>query len=220
MTNFSFNSRQAPARHAPGLGVVADVMVDACFDFSKSIEEQGVVIWFHSTPSVLWATRCNGLDNHYGFTFDTSLPIGQLGEGQRELLYYGVDSERFKRHGPGAKPLSTVLKGRFEGVITNLQRRYHEGQSESGLKVKWDELFARQTCPDCGGARLRAESRQVRVNGRSIIQMTQMSLEEVETWLAELPATLDGQREGSGRPVIDDLERPYPAIGGPPGWVT
>ena len=143
---------------------------------------------------------------HYGFIFDPHQPLGQLGEAQRDLLYYGVNSERFTRHYPHIKPPATVLKGNFEGVITNLQRRYAEGLSESGLGVKPDTLYTRQTCPDCGGVRLRAESRQVRVNGRTIIEICQMPLTEVAAWCSALPQTLGEGELIIAQPVIADLE--------------
>ena len=103
---------------------------------------------------------------HYGFTFDFEKPIGELGPFEQDLLYYGVNSDVFKRHFPETPPPATVAKGFFEGVVTNLKRRYTEGVSEAFLKAKNEDLFSQQVCPDCAGVRLKAESRQVTIEGQ------------------------------------------------------
>jgi len=205
MTSFSFNKPAGACPKCTGLGVVADLIVERCFDPSRSVADGGVLVWdgFNADRFVVTLQRAG---QHYGFVFDPSQPVGQLGDVQRDLLYYGVNSQQFTRHYPTTRPPATVLKGHFEGVITNLQRRYREGLSESGLSVKLDSLYARQTCPDCGGTRLRAESRQVRVNGRSIIEVSQLPLEDIAAWLSALLQTLGESERTIAQPVISDLE--------------
>ena len=143
---------------------------------------------------------------HYGFVFDVHQPVGELGEAARDLLYWGVESDQFQRHFPETPPPATVFKGRFEGVIPNLQRRYPEGTTNTVLGVKLEGLFTRQTCPDCAGTRLRVESRQVQVGGRTIIDLTQMPLESLADWLDELSASLAGDQDAIASPVLTDLE--------------
>ena len=204
MTSFSFNKPAGACPTCTGLGVVADVVEENCFDQAKSLNQSGVLIWdpFNAERFIVTLQRAG---QYYGFSFDMDQPIGELGAVQRDLLYYGVHSEQFNRHFAGIKPPTSVMKGHFEGVITNLKRRYTEGLSESGLKVKLDGLFARQTCPDCGGARLRAESRQVRVNGRTIIEVSHMPLAGVADWLTELTTALNEEEQIIARPVVVDL---------------
>ncbi len=199
MSSFSFNKPAGACPTCTGLGVAAEVLFDKCFDQTRSLQDDGVLVWdpFNAERFLVTLQRAG---QHYGFPFDIRQPIGALGPIQRDLLYYGVNSEAFKRHFPETKPPATVLKGYFEGVITNLQRRYTEGLSESGLKVKLENLFARQTCPSCGGTRLRAESRQVRVNGRTIIELSQMPLDGVAQWLSALPAGLNADQMNNRRP--------------------
>jgi excinuclease ABC subunit A len=204
MTNFSFNKPSGACPTCTGLGVTADLQIEHIFDPAHGVEDGGVLIWdpFNHERFVITLQRAG---QYYGFTFDTRQPLGELGEVQRDLLYYGVNSERFKRHFPKTPPPPTVLKGYFEGVITNLQRRYSEGMTESGLKVKLETLFARRVCPDCGGARLRKESRQVTVAGRTIIEVSKLSLENVAAWLEALaPGLSEAERQIAG-PVMADL---------------
>src|SRR5690606_22992102 len=113
-----------------------------------------------------------------GFEFNTSKPIREYSAVERDLFLYGTDSPQFRRHFPDIKPPATVKQGRFEGVVTNLQRRYDEHATNPAYLEKLDHLFATQTCPDCEGTRLRPESRAVTVAGETIITVSHMSLEE------------------------------------------
>ncbi|HSL44784.1 MAG TPA: excinuclease ABC subunit UvrA [Anaerolineales bacterium] len=204
MTSFSFNKPAGACPTCTGLGVVADLLLDRVFDLSLGVQNGGVKIWDAFNTDRL-AVTLQRAGKYYGFTFDPLQPVGDLGEVQRDLLYYGVNSDQFKRHFPEKRAPSTVLKGNFEGVITNLKRRYAEGSSDSGLSVKTETLYARQTCHDCEGKRLRAESRQVNVCGRTIIELSEMPLEEVATWVGTLAEGLnESEREIAG-PVITDL---------------
>ena len=205
MSSFSFNKPAGACPTCTGLGVTADLLLERVFDPAQSVLGGGVLVWDAFNTERL-ANTLQRAGEYYGFGFDPQQPIGRLGDAQRDLLYYGVNSPRFTRHVDGKKPPNTVLKGNFEGVITNLHRRYSDGMSESGLRVKLETVFARQTCPDCLGTRLRAESRQVVVNGRSIIELSQMPLSAVAAWLEELPATLTEEQTCIAEPVIVDLQ--------------
>jgi len=205
MASFSFNKPAGACPTCIGLGVVADLLMEKVIDPARSIQEGGVLVW-DAFNADRFAVTLQRAGQHYGFEFELQKPLGELDPVQRDLLLYGVDSEQFKRHYPDTRPPATVLKGHFEGVLTNLRRRYSEGLSGSGLSVKVEDLFAKQTCPDCGGARLRAESRQVRVAGRTIIELSQIPLEEVWNWLKELkPGLSESERQIAG-PVIIDME--------------
>lgn len=204
MANFSFNKPAGACPTCTGLGVVVDILPERCFDPSKSVDEGGVLVWdpFNRERLTITLQRAG---QHFGFPFDPKQKISQFGEIQHDLLYYGVNSEQFKRHFPGVKSPTTVLNGNFDGVITNLKRRYTEGVSEAYLKNKTESVFTRQTCPDCQGSRLKLESRQVKVNGLTIIDLSQMALDKVLTWVETLLPTMSGDQHLIAKPVVDDL---------------
>jgi excinuclease ABC subunit A len=206
MTSFSFNKPAGACPTCTGLGFVADLLTDRLFDPARGVLEDGVLVWdrFNTERHAVTLARAG---QHYNFTFDPHQPIGELGEVQRDLLYYGVSDERFARRFPGVKPPPTVLKGYFEGVVTHLKRRFTEGAGEYELSTRQESqnLFVRRTCPDCDGTRLRAESRQVTVLGRTIIELGQAPLEQVAAWLEALPAGLNADERLIAAPIITDL---------------
>ncbi|MHC1782631.1 MAG: excinuclease ABC subunit UvrA [Anaerolineaceae bacterium] len=204
MANFSFNKPAGACPACTGLGVVPQISLDRVFDQSRSVLEGGVQVWDAFNQDRL-AVTLQRAGQYYGFVFDPNQKISEMGEAQKALLFHGVNSEEFTRHFPGVKPPATVLNGNFEGVLTNLKRRYHEGVSEAYLKNKTESVVTRQLCPDCGGTRLKKESRQVTVNGLTIIELSQMSLEQVAGWLESLSTTLSGDQKAIAKAVIDDL---------------
>ena len=78
-------------------------------------------------------------------------------------------------------------------MVTNLQRRYDEHATNAAYREKLEGLFSTQPCPDCGGTRLRPESRQVTVAGESIVAVAQLSLSDLDAWLDSLPPHFTSQ---------------------------
>ena len=73
---------------------------------------------------------------YYGFEFDLRTPVKDYTPAQRDLLFYGVESSHFQRHFPAVEPPATVRQGRFEGIATNLLRRYAEHIRDAEYREK------------------------------------------------------------------------------------
>ncbi len=208
MAHFSFNKPEGACPTCTGLGSVQQANIERLVDEQKSISGGAVSGWdpFHInyyTPSLQAAAA------HYGFEFDLSLPVKDYTPPQRDLLLFGVDSPRFRRHFPAIEPPTTVRRGRFEGITTNLLRRYAEHLSEhrqeADYRDKLEEFLVVQTCPDCGGTRLRPESRVMTVNGQTIIALSRLPLSDLGSWLESLPAVLRPDEMLVAEPVLVDL---------------
>ncbi len=97
------------------------------------------------------------------------------------------------KHFPNKKPPKTNNQGNFEGIVTNLLRRYDEHAENETYRAKLEPYFSSQTCPDCAGTRLRPESRAVTVAGKNIITISQFPLNELDAWLKTLPPQFSTQ---------------------------
>jgi excinuclease ABC subunit A len=205
MANFSFNKPAGACPTCTGLGVVRQPIVSSLIDESKSIPENAVEGWieFHNKRN---SQILQNAGKYFGFEFDPSKAIKEYTSIQRDLLLYGTESPQFRRHFPNVKPPATSAHGRFEGVITNLQRRYDEHANNAAYREKLDQLFTSQPCPDCEGTRLRPESRAVTVADQSIIKVSQLSLNDLDAWLKSLPPQFTSEEMLLARPILDDLQ--------------
>jgi excinuclease ABC subunit A len=204
MANFSFNKPAGACPTCTGLGVLRQVIVSRLVDESKSILESAVEGWieFHVN---YYSDILKKAGRDFGFEFDPSKAIREYTPIQRDLFLYGTESPQFRRHFPDVKPPATVGKGRFEGVITNLQRRYDEHAANAAYREKLEHLFVTQPCPDCEGTRLRPESRAVTVAGDSIVKVSQLLLNDLHTWLENLSPQLTPEEMRIARAILDDL---------------
>ncbi|HZU70774.1 MAG TPA: excinuclease ABC subunit UvrA [Ktedonobacteraceae bacterium] len=209
MAYFSFNKPAGACPTCTGLGIVQQVDLKRLVDEQKSVLDGAVAGWElahinYYTPTLQAAAA------HYGFEFDLSLPVKDYTQPQRDLLFFGVESPRFRHHFPDIEPPTTVRRGRFEGVATNLLRRYaehiHEHVNEADYHDKLEEFLVTQTCPDCLGTRLRSESRAVTVSGQSIIALLRLPLSDLGTWLDDLPDALNSDEMGIAGPILANLK--------------
>jgi excinuclease ABC subunit A len=205
MAHFSFNKPEGACPTCTGLGVMYAPNLSLLIDPARSIPDGGVLRWVpqeitrHLQTIQMAAT-------HYGIPFDPSTSIGDFTQPQRDLLLYGVQSREFRRHSPGIEPPRTVNQGRFEGVVTTLMRRHEEHAQDADYTERLQQLMVPQTCPDCGGSRLRPESRQVTINGVIIIDLSQMPFTVLQSWVERLPQSVPADEMDIIRPIIDDLD--------------
>jgi excinuclease ABC subunit A len=204
MANFSFNKPAGACPTCTGLGVVRQPIVSRLVDESKSIPELPVDGWieFHGGH---YSQIMKNAGKYFGFEFDTSKPVKEFTPVQRDLFLYGTDSPQFRRHYPDVKPPATNAQGRFEGVVTNLQRRYNEHATNAAYLEKLEHLFTTQPCLDCEGTRLRPESRAVTVAGETIIKISHLPLNDLNTWIKSLPPHFTAEEMRIAQSILDDL---------------
>ncbi len=204
-SHFSFNKPQGACPVCHGIGVVNSPDVSLLIDKTKSVREFAIYGW-----DQVYIDRYGGsmiqAANYYGFEMDIDTPIGEYNDVQMDLLLYGVLSRQFAERFPDITPPKTVPGGRFEGVLTNLMRRYAENNSSSA-RQKIEKFLIRQECSECRGVRFRRETLEVRVGGMNIKELLSMSLVDVGVWLKELPNCVSPEALEVVHQVLDDLGR-------------
>ncbi len=205
MGHFSFNKPAGACPTCTGLGTVHSPNVDRIVDQTKTL--RGGAIWgwekflLDRNISILEAAG-----RHYGFQFDATLPIQEYGEVQRDLLLYGANSAQFKRHYPNVKPPATVAGGNFEGVVTNLLRRYADQSHDETYREKLSDFVSERVCPACQGTRLKPESRAVTVLGQNIIVVSKLPLDELAAWINQLRPSVTPEEWIVTEPIVFDLQ--------------
>jgi len=104
------------------------------------------------------------------------------------------------RHERGENTYSTA----FEGLITNLERRYRETDSEY-IKTELEKYMVARPCPACGGKRLRPEVLAVTIDDRTIWDVSVMSITDALAWTGTLPSRLSDREKTIARQVLKEI---------------
>ena len=174
---FSFNSPHGACRECQGLGAIEDFDPERIVpDPSVSLADGAIRPWAGGARDLVRGALAR-LSEHYGI--DLGRPFGKLPRRQRELLLYGqpggVGAGGPVRGGRRRRAAPRDPFGRdFEGIIPNLRRRY--GAAAWAQQEALQAYRARRRCGNCGGERLRPESRAVRVKGRTMADYVSLSI--------------------------------------------
>jgi excinuclease ABC subunit A len=169
---FSFNSPYGACEECTGLGVKIGIDPELVLpDKEKSISEGAIKPFFG--PVDRWVlSEFEPIAEKYGFDFYT--PIKNLTKKQLNILLYGTPP--------------TDWGQAFEGVINIIERRYRETKSES-MKEWYQKFMSETICPKCKGERLKPQSLAVKVGGKSIAEVSRMSVAEALRFLSNLQLT-------------------------------
>ena len=185
---FSFNNPFGACPVCTGLGT--QQKVDPALivpDEEKSILEGAIQAsgWNNIRGDGISRMYFDALAKKYRFSLDT--PFKDLPEKIKTIIFYGTGDEKLDLHYDQPRGKG-VLHQPFEGVCNNIERRYHETQSDS-VKRELEEFMAEQPCPACKGQRLRKEALAVTVGDLSIHDFTQLSVVDELRWMNQLTLT-------------------------------
>src|SRR5256885_8841895 len=190
--HFSFNSPFGACPACGGLGSRREVSEELILgDPSISILE-GVVLPWGEPDGYLKKVILPGLANQFGF--NPKAPWGKLSPEVREKLLYGT--------GGKGGTLYDRTGTHWEGIVSNIQRRYDETESDA-VRLDLEEYMQERPCTTCGGRRLKPESLAVTVAGRNIGDVVALSITEAQEFFENIPV------RGNGKPGLD------PEIAGP-----
>lgn len=169
---FSFNSPYGACEECTGLGFKREVDPDLLIpDRSLSIAEGAVKGW--SWGLGIKYGMLQAVADEYGF--DLNRPVREMKPEHLNLILYGTKGRRVRVKYQDSLGNRRVYKVFFEGIISNLMRRYRETGSER-QREEIEALMREKPCPSCKGARLKPEALAVKVGGRSIYEVTLMTV--------------------------------------------
>lgn len=188
---FSFNNPfgMCPACH--GLGFHKEIDPDLLIpDKSLSVEKGAIKFFGLKNDSKIMTNLIRALGKKHGFTLDQ--PLEEAPEAFiQELLYGSPETIEIEYDGKFSGTYSTT----FEGLVNNMERRYRETHSE-GMRSLIDKYMSEIPCPACRGKRLNLTSLSVTVQGKNIIELTEMSVKELLIFFENLELTETEQMIG------------------------
>ena len=183
---FSFNSPHGACPECTGLGTVMEIDPELVVpDESKSLADNAIRAWNMNRALDGWYKRgLKCVAEHYRMGWTT--PWNLLAPAHQEIVLYGSGDEEIQFvYEMKKKKMQHKTSKPFEGVVPNLERRFKETTSSS-QRDKISQFMATRPCKACGGARLRAESRAVKLNGMNILDVTSMSIGEAFDFLGKM----------------------------------
>ena len=181
---FSFNNPYGACPSCMGIGYLEDIDESLVLKNSNlSIREGAFKIsgWSGESGSMA-GMYFNMLKKHYGLDLD--IPVKDLPKDMLNLVLYGNGGEKIKME-MNSSHFSGSFNASFEGIINNLRRRYKETQSEY-VKFEIGKFMHNMVCKECGGKRLNKSALCVKINGKDILQMSQMSVVDLLEYMSTL----------------------------------
>ena len=184
--SFSFNNPFGACPECFGLGYKmefdAELMIP---DESLSIDEGAIVVtgWQSATDEGSFTRAIlNALAKEYGFSLDT--PFKDYSDEVKDIIINGTNGKSVKVRYKGQRG-EGVYDIAFEGLVRNVQKRYRETSSDT-MKQAYEEFMRITPCTACHGQRLKPSSLAVTVADKNIYEITNMSIMELDSFLADM----------------------------------
>jgi len=198
---FSFNSPHGACPACDGLGI--ESFFDPALvipDERRPIAEGAVAPWT-GAQSPYYDQTLASLARHFKIT--TRTPWSALPEAAREGILHGTGTTAVKFTYKDGVRAYDVTKP-FEGVITNLQRRFRETDS-AWVREEMSRYQAEKPCAVCLGARLKPEALAVKIAGEHIAGASELSIRQARDWFGQVEATLTPQRAEIARRILREI---------------
>ncbi|MDM8538315.1 excinuclease ABC subunit UvrA [Desulfobacterales bacterium HSG17] len=198
---FSFNSPLGMCPDCNGIGSQLSMDPDRIIpDKTLSIREGAVIPWknYFSKPGEQnsWGGRqIEAMEAQWGIDLDKAW--NKLSKKHRDIVLYGSEGREIKVRWDSEK-IQGDIKMSWEGLVNTLMRRYLQTQSE-GQKKWYSAFMSESTCKTCSGRRLKPEVLNVKIEGRSIMGITEMTISQAYNFLKKL------KLKGNKKLIADEL---------------
>jgi excinuclease ABC subunit A len=198
---FSFNSPHGACPSCDGLGEEKQIDADLVIpDPAKTLRQGAIAPWSRSS-SPYYQQTLEALARKYKFSLNTAWK--DLPKKVRDVILYGSGDEDVKFiYDDGARSFET--KKPFEGVIVNLERRFRETESD-WAREDIEKYFSSIPCKACNGYRLKPEALAVKIDGKHIGEVTELSVKAVREWFEALPKRLTQKQNEIGVRVLKEI---------------
>lgn len=183
---FSFNSPFGACSECNGLGSMKSIDISLVIpDENKTLREGAVDAWTSEggpSEDTYYFKMIESIAKNQKISLD--IPYKDLPDQFKKILLYG-DSKLIKFRYESKFGGSREYEAPFEGVIPNIERRYHETTSEY-VRDKIEQYMIEKPCPSCNGNRLKKEILSVTVGNQNISEVTNYSVNELLNYMQNL----------------------------------
>jgi excinuclease ABC subunit A len=198
---FSFNNPYGACPECGGLGVEQHIDEELVIpDKELSLRKGAIAPWAKSS-SPYYIQTLTALGKFYKFTLDTKWK--DLPKKTQTAILHGSGEDEIKfSYEDGVRSYDT--KKPFEGVITNIDRRYRETESE-WAREELAKYFSDVPCAACNGYRLKPEALCVKIGGKHIGEISELSVRRAGEWFETVPEALNAQQNEIAARVLKEI---------------
>jgi excinuclease ABC subunit A len=198
---FSFNNPFGACPACDGLGhemrIDPEMIVP---DHSLSLKKGAIAPWAKST-SPYYGQTLDALAKHFGFS--TTKPWSELPQSARDAILFGTGTEAVRMaYNDGLRAYE--VKKPFEGVITNMERRWKETESD-WAREEIGRFMSETPCAACNGFRLKPEALAVKIDMRHIGEISQLSVKDALAWVSALPSRLSAKQNEIAPRILKEI---------------
>ncbi|MDB5616452.1 excinuclease ABC subunit UvrA [Tardiphaga sp.] len=198
---FSFNNPYGACPKCGGLGVEQTIDAELVIPDKDLTLRKGAIAPWAKSSSPYYLQTLTALGKFYKFTLDTKwkdLPK----KTQNALLHGSGDDEIKFSYEDGVRAYDT--KKPFEGVVTNLDRRFRETESE-WAREELGKYFSDVPCDACAGYRLKPEALSVKIGGKHVGEISELSVRKAGEWFATVPTMLNKQQNEIALRILKEI---------------
>lgn len=201
---FSFNTPHGACPTCNGLGTILAVDKDMVFNKNLSIAEGGIMPFANLFENDTWFSR-----TFKKFCEENKISLNQrlseMKEEKIELILKGTEEKEYIVEGKNRWGRLTEIREPFRGLLWDLKQKYQSTDSIF-LKTRIEKFMRYEVCASCLGSRLKKESLAVSVNGKSIIDLTDMSISDAFTFVENLQNVLSLREKEIGKIIIKEIK--------------
>ena len=198
---FSFNNPYGACPECGGLGVEQHIDEELVIPDKELTLRKGAIAPWAKSSSPYYIQTLTALGKFYKFTLDTKWK--DLPKKTQDAILHGSGEDEIKfSYEDGVRSYDT--KKPFEGVITNIDRRYRETESE-WAREELAKYFSDVPCAGCNGYRLKPEALCVKIGGKHIGEISELSVRRAGEWFETVPKALNAQQNEIAARVLKEI---------------
>ena len=198
---FSFNNPYGACPKCGGLGIEQTIDADLVIPDKELTLRKGAIAPWAKSSSPYYLQTLTALGKHYKFTLDTKWK--DLPKKTQNVLLHGSGDDEIKfSYEDGVRSYDT--KKPFEGVVTNIDRRFRETESE-WAREELGKYFSDVPCDACNGYRLKPEALSVKIGGMHIGNISELSVRKAGDWFETVPGLLNKQQNEIAVRILKEI---------------
>jgi excinuclease ABC subunit A len=197
---FSFNNPAGACPTCDGLGAQQKIDANLIVPEPERTLRDGAIAPWAKSSSPYYNQTLEALGKHFGFKLGARW--NDLSATVQGVILNGTDEKIEFHYADGAR--SYITHKNFEGIITNLERRWKETDS-AWAREEIERYMSAAPCPSCNGFRLKPEALAVKVNKMHIGQVTDMSIRIARDWFETLPASFNAKQNEIAVRILKEI---------------